>query len=213
MITPPKDIINKFRETPGAMSVAEGIALYNVCLQSPEGQWAELGTHKGKSTSMIAASILEKSIVLHLVEPEFKNSEWLSIVFNLVSPINKWVSISTYPDYSTNVLPAIKPDLSFLFVDSGDHGEEIVQSEKPLYEDKIVQGGIIAFHDYGSQFTAVARCYDQLVASGNYEPIYIDWQPIFDYVKEHNLEEGNDSWHKYPELSHPPNFIGALRRK
>jgi predicted O-methyltransferase YrrM len=208
-----KEIIKQFKETMGAMSVSEGIALYNICLQSPSGYWVELGSHKGKSTTMIAAAMYAKEGTLHLVEPEFANNDWeLSIrkqIWSLL-PIQSFITDSRY---STDVFPEIKDDLSFLFVDSGNHGEEIVQSERPLYEDKMIKGGIIAFHDYGSQFTAVARCYDQLISSGKYEPIHINWQPIFDYVAEHNLEEGNNSWHLYPELPHPPNFIGALRRK
>jgi len=71
----------------------------------------------------------------------------------------------------------------------------------------------IAAHDYKNQFTEVEGAYDYLVGTGKYEPIHINWQEIFDYVAEHNLEEGNNSWHLYPELPHPPNFVGALRRK
>jgi hypothetical protein len=85
--------------------------------------------------------------------------------------------------------------------------------EAKLLENRIVQGGIIAFHDYKNQFTEVEIAYDYLLSTGKYEPIGINWQEIFDYVKEHNLEEGNNSWHLYPELPHPPNFVGALKRK
>lgn len=209
---PPTEIIEQFKKTPGAMSVAEGIALYNICLQAPEGEWMELGSHKGKSTTMIAAAITEKSI-LHLVEPEFENEDWRKEVINNVGALEDISIIIAHADYSTNVLPKQTTPLSFLFVDSGNHGEEIVQSEKPLYENKIVSGGIVAFHDLNSQFTAVTRCYEQLIASGNYEPIEIDWVEIFQFVNDNEAEKNNDSWHIYNDLPHPPNFIGALRRK
>lgn len=210
IVFPPKEIIEKFKATHGAMSVAEGIALYNVALQAPEGTWVELGSHKGKSSTMIAAA-MTGAVRLSLVEPEFSNIDWATEVADTLTPLDKKKSIEFWANYSTGILPQFY-SIHFLFVDSGDHGEEIVQSEKPLYEDKIVIGGIIAFHDYGSQFTAVERCYDQLVASGKYEPIQINWQEIFDFVAENGGEEGNKSWHLYPELPHPPNFIGALRR-
>jgi len=211
---PPIEVINQFKKTFGAMSVVEGLALYNICLQAPKGEWVELGSHRGKSSTMLAAAIEEGSS-LHLVEPEFEDKEWQDEVVENVANFENLSLVITYPDYSTNVLPTIFKDLSFLFVDSGNHGEEIVQSEKPLYENKIVHGGIIAFHDYGekSQFTAVKKAYEELVNTGNYEPIEINWNEIFDYVAKNNLEEGNNSWHLYPQLPHPPNFIGALRRK
>ena len=212
MIKPPKELIDLFKSTHGAMSVAEGIALYNLCLIAPEGDCVELGSHKGKSSVMIAAATKGGKIIFHLVEPEFLDADWMINVAKRIwelLPLNNFIQ---WPNYSTDILPKIEK-IAFLFVDSGDHGEEIVQSEKPLYEDKIVSGGIIAFHDFGNQFTAVARCYEQLIATGKYEPIEIDWPSILAYVKENNLEEGNQSWHLYPELPHSPNFVGALRRK
>lgn len=210
---PSKEIIKQFQDTLGAMSVAEGVALYNICLQAPAGYWVELGSHKGKSSTMIASAMSSKCGTLHLVEPEFINYEWELSVRNIIGSLLHIQSFITDGRYSTSTLPSITDDLAFLFVDSGDHGEEIVQSEKPLYQDKMIKGGIVAFHDFGSQFTAVERCYEQLVSTGDYERIYINWQEIFDYVAEHNLEKGNNSWHQYPELPHPPNFVGALRRK
>lgn len=211
---PSKESIEKFVKTYGAMSISEGIALYQICLQAPKsGNWIELGSHRGRSSIMIA-SCINKDIQLHLVEPEFKNLEWANDVFNRLDIFNVRESITFWANYSTEVLPNFDT-ISFLFVDSGNHGEEIVQSEKPIYENKIVKGGIIAFHDYGekSQFTAVVKCYNELVASGNYEPIEINWEEIFEYVKVNDLHDGPNSWHIYPELPHPPNFVGALRRK
>lgn len=206
--------IEAFKNTFGATSVVEGIALYKICLQAPKsGDWIELGTHRGRSSIMIA-SCINKDIKLHLVEPEFKNLEWSNEVADRLQPFNTDNNIVFWANYSTDVLPKFDT-ISLLFVDSGNHGEEIVQSEKPLYEHKIVKGGIIVFHDYGekSQFTAVSKCYNELVASGNYEPIEINWDEIFEYVKANNLNDGELSWHLYPELPHPPNFVGALRRK
>lgn len=206
--------IDKFKNTFGAMSIAEGIALYNICLQAPKyGNWVELGSHKGRSSIMIA-SCINKDIQFHLVEPEFKSIEWSNDVADRLDIFNEDKNIELWANYSTDVLPKFD-EMSFLFVDSGNHGEEIVQSEKSLYIDKIVSGGIIAFHDYGekSQFTAVKKAYDELVSTGNYEPILINWDEIFEYVKVNNLKDGELSWHVYPELPHPPNFVGALRRK
>jgi len=56
---PPIEVINQFKKTFGAMSVTEGLALYNICLQAPKGEWVELGSHRGKSSTMLAAAIEE----------------------------------------------------------------------------------------------------------------------------------------------------------
>lgn len=214
MKLPAEKNIQIFKNTIGAMSVVEGIALYNICLQAPDyGNWVELGSHKGRSSVMIASCINEK-IKLSLVEPEFSKIEWANEVSNNLNVFNKDRNIEFWANYSTEVLSEFN-EISFLFVDSGNHGEEIVQSEKPLYQYKIIKDGIIAFHDYGekSQFTAVQKAYEELVDTGLYEPIEINWQEIFDYVAKHNLEDMCNSWHVYPDLGHPPNFVGALRKK
>lgn len=214
MKLPTEKTIEAFKNTIGAMSVVEGIALYNICLQAPDyGNWVELGSHKGRSSTMIASCINEK-ISLNLVEPEFSKIEWANEISNNLNFFNKKRNIKYWANYSTEVLGEFN-EISFLFVDSGNHGEEIVQSEKPLYQDKIISGGIIAFHDYGekSQFTAVKKAYEELVGTGLYEPIEINWEEIFDYVDKNNLEDLDNSWHLYPELPHPPNFIGAVKRK
>lgn len=78
-------------------------------------------------------------------------------------------------------------------------------------EDRMVEGGIIAFHDFRAQFLQVNEAYDYLLGTGKYEEIKIDWNEIVSYVNENELEVGNISWH-HQELQNPC-FVGALRRK
>lgn len=211
MILPSKEFIDKFKETTGAFSVTEAIGLYNVCLEAPQGDWIELGTHKGKSTTVIALAIPEKTSTLHLVEPEFKDEEWRNGASARIKEVKAGIKVLGYAGYSLNVIQKHIGQLSFVFVDSGVHDDMVMQEVKML-EDKMIPQGIIAFHDYKNQFTAVERAYDYLVSTGKYEVIPIDWDDIKKYVTENNLEEGNNSWHVYEE--HPcPNFVGALKRK
>ena len=207
MITPVPEFWKVFKETPGAFSCAEALALRNICLQSPKGVWVELGSHKDKSSMVIASSLYPTS-TLYLVEPEFKDENWLSSVVEKVSVHTPFIPIAAY---SLDVLHEFK-ELAFCFVDSGVH-DDMVMQECKLLEDKIIEGGVIAFHDYLNQFTAVERAYNYLLSTGKYEEIKINWQEIFDYVAEHDLENGNVSWHLYENLGHPPNFIGAVRKK
>ncbi len=199
-----------FKETNGAFSTAEAIALYNICLEAPSGTYLELGTHKGKST--LAASLALKNGTFYLVDPIFTDDKICAEIAELFykfpcSHIDKKILAL----YSTEVIPQFE-NLAYCFVDSGDHGEELVSAEVKLLEDRIMSGGVLAFHDYQNQFTAVERWYDYLVRTGKYEPIAIDWPQIFDYVRENNLEEVNNSWHERGSEEFPK-FVGALKRK
>ena len=209
MITPSKEFWKIFKETDGAFSTPEAIALYNICLQVPQGQYLELGSHKGKST--MAAGIGVKPGTFHLVDPIFEDHTINKEVGRSVSSLCPHIDFTLVPNYSTAVIPKYN-DLAFVFLDSGDHGEGLVNAEVKGLEDRICSGGIFAFHDYGNQFTAVARAYDYLLYTGKYTPIEIDWKEIFDYVRENNLEQGNKSWHEAGSEEFPK-FVGALRKK
>lgn len=218
MIIPSNDFFKKFKETHGAFSTPEAIALYQICLHAPPGLYLELGTHKGKS-AMVAASALQPG-VMYLVEPcfhpdhkDFFGEQELVAISDKIREASKGTIQPLFVgDYSTNVIPIFKNDLAFVFLDSGDHGEELVSEEVKMLEDRIMPGGILAFHDFGNQFTAVARWYEYLVNTGKYEEIKFDWGRIFDYVRENNLEEGNISWHEKGSEEFPK-FVGALIRK
>lgn len=203
-----------FKKTTGAFSVAEGIALVNICKSVPDGLFAELGTHKGKST---IASLygLPKTGKYHLIEPEFADTEWFNAVADTLSEAmflcRSKIVLSLNATYSTEYIPT-NSSYSYVFVDSGVH-DDLVMEEVKMLEDKMIPQGIIAFHDYKNQFTAVERAYEYLLSTGKYEVVPIDWPVILKYVTENNLEEGNESWHIYEELGHPPNFVGAVRRK
>lgn len=211
MIIPSNSFWKVFKETHGAFSCSEAIALYNVLLDCPKGAYIELGTHRGKST-LVALAVLRPDF-FYLVEPEFEKTIPGSDVAKTIEPFSKEFNIAYIPEYSTDFIkPNNELKYAYCMVDSGDHGEELVQAEIKLLEDKMMQGGVLAFHDYGNQFTAVARGYEQLIATGKYEPIPINWKQIFDYVRENNLEEGNNSWHERGSEEFPK-FVGALRRK
>jgi hypothetical protein len=215
--TPPLEFWGLFKKTRGAFSTAEALALYNIVSDikyDGVGDWderyIELGSHMGKSSQAIAAAMKRHS-VFYMVEPEFKDLIWKYGTVERVNAVNSSVTVIAIADYSMEVLPNLDK-LTFAFVDSGVHDDMVMQEVK-LLEDRIIRNGGIAFHDYLNQFTAVERAYNYLLSTGKYEPIKINWEDIFEYVKWHNLEDANDSWHQYPELPHPPNFIGALKRK
>lgn len=209
MKIPSKQFIEEFKKTQGALSVCESIAIYNIALQAPEGLYLELGSHKGKSGMSAALGL--KSGVFHLVDPIFEDEELENKVVNLVQNYtNGEVFVEAVAAYSTDIIHNYD-NLAFVFLDSGSHCDGLPMQEVKMLEDRIMVGGILAFHDFQNQFTEVAEAYKYLVSTGKYEPIEIKWNEIKAYVSENNLEEGNSSWHMDGVAL--PCFVGALKRK
>lgn len=206
---PSKEFIEEFKKTVGALSVCESIAIYNIALQAPEGLYLELGSHKGKSG--MSAAIGLKPGVFHLVDPIFEDDFLAVDVMNLIiNSTTTKIKATTIADYSTNIIQNYE-NLSYVFVDSGSHADGLPMQEIKMLKDRVKQGGIIAFHDFNSQFHEVKEAYDYLISTGKYEEISIDWPVIVNYVRENNLEQGNESWH-HTEMEFPC-FVGAVRRK
>lgn len=212
MILPTKEFWLIFKSTHGALSTSEAIAIMQISSMAPEGIYLCLGSHKGKD-SMAAAVSLKKGI-FYLVDPIFEDDELGYSVCDTVekqSPSN--LEARFIPSYSTDVIasPDLNVNYSYVFVDSGSHQDGLPMMEVKLLEDRVVQGGIIAFHDFRSQFVEVEQAYNYLLGTGKYEEIKIDWDAIVNYVRENDLEKGNNSWH-HNELDFPC-FVGALKRK
>lgn len=207
---PSKDFWQLFKNVRGAFSCTEAVALYNIALQVRYGLYIELGTHKGKSTLAAALGLPAGEFIL--VEPEFVDEKWSNEVFETVAPIagNK-LFLRLVADESLNVIEKHKA-FSFAFVDSGTHSDDLVMNECKLLEDKMISGGIIAFHDFKNQFVRVEEAYNYLVSTGKYLKVEIQWQPIIEYVRLNELEKDNNSWHQYDDNPFP-NFVGALVKK
>jgi hypothetical protein len=207
MNIPSKEFIEEFKNTPGAIAVCESIAIYNIALEAPEGVYLELGSHKGKSGMSAALGL--KDGAFHLVDPIFEDTNLSLEVCERVKSVGP-TSIVMVADYSTNVIGKHN-NLSYVFVDSGSHADGLPMQEVKMLEDRVKKGGIICFHDFGNQFWEVKEAADYLVETGKYEVLHIQWDPIRNYVKENNLEQGNNSWHM-PGVEMPC-FVGAVRRK
>jgi predicted O-methyltransferase YrrM len=199
--------LSLFKSTPGAMSVCEGFALSRLAESAPTGIYIESGSHSGKSTVAIA-SALHRGQELHMIDPDFKRPT-TNILNDLKSTSEATFIFHISP--SVEALPRIAGELSFVFLDSGDHSYELCRAECDIVAPRMVKGGIIAFHDLDSQFKGVRQCYDELLATGEFEEVKIPWDDILKEVILGRLEDGNQTYH-HTELANPM-FLGALRRK
>ena len=199
--------LSLFKSTPGAMSCAEGEALSRLAASAPTGIYIESGSHSGKSTVAIA-SALHRGCELHMIDPDFKRPT-AAILGDLQSVSEATFIFHISP--SVEALPRISGDFAFVFLDSGDHSYELCRAECDIVAPRMVKGGIIAFHDLDSQFKGVRQCYDELLATGEFEEIKIPWDDILKEVILGRLEDGNQTYH-HTELANPM-FLGALRRK
>lgn len=117
-------------------------------------------------------------------------------------------------DYSLHAIPEILAPFSYCMVDSDVHTYELTRDENALLKERMAIGGIIAYHDFQSQFLGVERAYREMLQGGMYEEIGIPWGEIKDFVKSIGGEDGQGmpccSWH-HREME-APCFLGALRR-
>ncbi len=176
--------LSLFKSTPGAMSCAEGLALSRLTASAPTGIYIESGSHSGKSTVAIA-SALHRGCELHMIDPDFKRPT-AAILGDLQSASEATFIFHIAP--SVEALPRISGDFAFVFLDSGDHSYELCRAECDIVAPRMVKGGIIAFHDFRSQFIGVERCYNELLATGAFEEVVIPWKDIEAEVVAGNLE-------------------------
>ncbi len=114
-------------------------------------------------------------------------------------------------DYSLHAIPEISAKhgkFAYVFIDSDQHQYELCRAECNLLNDRMVEGGIICFHDFRSQFLGVQQVYQEMVDSGLFQEVGIPWDEIKAFVASIGGEAGNSSWH-HCEMD-APCFVGAL---
>lgn len=209
MIIPSKEFIEAFKKVDGAFSVTESIGLYNVCLEALPGLFIELGSYHGKSAMSAMQGLKDGQFII--VDPLFLDANHAATALHSINLFpHPTVKVSTSTNYSVDIIPKYD-QYSYVMVDSGSHQDGLPMEEAKLLEDRMIKGGIIAWHDFGNQFREPMEAAQYLVNTGKYEWINIDWNSIIEYVKENNLEEGNNSWHIYEDRPFPT-FLGAIRK-
>jgi predicted O-methyltransferase YrrM len=140
---PVKELI---KDVPGWLSDEEGEALYELAREcTGRGVIVEIGSWKGKSTICLGlGSQAGKSVRIFAVDPhadyrhgEFKENIERAGIADLVTPVR---------GFSQAVADDFDEPIELLFVD-GSHEEDDVREDFDKWVPKVVEGGIVAFHD------------------------------------------------------------------
>jgi len=141
--TPVKELI---KDVPGWLSDEEGEALYELARAcGGKGVIVEIGSWKGKSTICLGlGSRAGRAVRIFAVDPhaeyrhgEFKDNLERAGITDLVTPV-KGLSQEAVADFHEPI--------ELLFVD-GSHEEDDVRDDFEQWVPKVVDGGIVAFHD------------------------------------------------------------------
>jgi predicted O-methyltransferase YrrM len=140
---PVKELI---KDVPGWLTDEEGEALFELARDcSGRGVIVEIGSWKGKSTICLGlGSRAGRGVRIFAVDPhadyrhgEFKDNVERAGIGDLVTPV-KGLSQQVAGDFDQPI--------ELLFVD-GSHEEELVREDFDKWVPKVVEGGIVAFHD------------------------------------------------------------------
>jgi MMP 1-O-methyltransferase len=140
---PVKELI---KDVPGWLSDEEGEALYELARAcTGRGVIVEIGSWKGKSTICLGrGSRAGNAVRIFAVDPhahyrhgEFKENMERAGIADLVTPVK---------GFSQDVVASFDEPIELLFVD-GSHEEDDVREDFDKWVPKVVEGGIVAFHD------------------------------------------------------------------
>jgi predicted O-methyltransferase YrrM len=134
------------KDVPGWLSDEEGEALYELARAcTGQGVIVEIGSWKGKSTICLGlGSRAGNGVRIFAVDPhadyrhgEFRDNIERVGIADLVAPVK---------GFSQQVADGFEEPVELLFVD-GSHEEDDVREDFEKWVPKVVEGGIVAFHD------------------------------------------------------------------
>ncbi len=200
MIYPTQQQLELFKKTPGAISVHELLGIMSVVSKAPDGVFAEMGSHRGKSGVATAAAMsMYHGTKLHLVDPLYDmtnleawthacqghpDNAWQGArepgfngsVANVIAEVSDgMVEAVLHGDFSTHAIPAIHAehgDFAYVLLDTDQHTLELTREELGLLRRRMMVGGLIGLHDLRSQFTGVEQAYREMLTCVNGEPVF-----------------------------------------
>lgn len=150
-----KTLLKRIEQIDGMLSNNEAILLYNLAKKANNGVIVEIGSYKGKSTICLGYGSKDGSGVrVYAIDPHQGN---LSLNKHALPSLKEFkTNISQNKEIKDYVLPLfitseaaneiVKQKADLVFID-GDHSFPSVLKDFQLWNSKLNEGGIIAFHD------------------------------------------------------------------
>ncbi|MBI2172702.1 MAG: class I SAM-dependent methyltransferase [Candidatus Aenigmarchaeota archaeon] len=144
-----KDEINRYPDIPGWLADEEGELLYRLAMECKDGEIVEIGSWKGKSTVWLAeGSRAGRGLKIHAIDPhkgydgkstlkEFKDNIARAGVGGMIIPVVKT---------SEEAAKGFSKPVGLIFID-GSHEYNDVKKDFELWFPRLVDGGVMAFHD------------------------------------------------------------------
>jgi predicted O-methyltransferase YrrM len=144
-------------EIPGFLLNSEGRFLYDLARRCPEGTViVEIGSWKGRSTVWLGyGSLAGNRVKVYAIDPHTGSPEHRKI-YGKVWTFDKFrrnIRRAGLEDYVVPILKTsaeaavlFKKKVGLVFVD-GDHSYEMVKKDYQLWFPKLIEGGVIVFHD------------------------------------------------------------------
>ncbi len=182
----------------GWLTESEGIFLYNAAKRvRPKNIIVEIGSWKGKSTICLARGSQNGNMTtVYAVDPHTGSSEhqqWLGRVntFRDFTENIKKAELSGYIEViretSENAARKFTKPIEFIFID-GAHEYDFVRLDFDVWFPRVIDGGLMAFHDswhfWGPNLVTAVQL---LVSSQIRKPRLIDTITCFEKVRKNSL--------------------------
>jgi predicted O-methyltransferase YrrM len=159
----PIEVIRKSAQVPGWLFKGEPEILYEMATKAPPGNFLEIGSLFGKSTSILAGVAKERNkgecvfaidtftldgsdndMNVHRVTHGQTCS--FPVFLERAKALGYYEQVVPIAAFSTRALPQMDLKLSFAFID-GCHDESAVADDLKVVFPKLVPGAIMLFHD------------------------------------------------------------------
>ena len=142
----------------GWLNDAEGSLLYRLaCNCTGKGVIVEIGSWKGRSTIWLGHGSRDgRQVKIHAVDPHTGSPEHHQNEANRVWTFDEFQQniraagvddvVVPHVDYSVNAAREFNEPVEFIFID-GLHDYESVKADFEAWFPKVIEGGVMAFHD------------------------------------------------------------------